>query len=252
MQFTIAYINSSAQFLLGEFSDDCSINIKKIDTSELSNTNINALIYNEERIDSELLETLQSEIKFFPIRSSSDINIDIDTFEKMDFKSAKNLFINIQGTWVLQNNISVVDELIPILTHLSQLYPNERTSFFEELWFILSSTLGATNLKLIYNDLKKAEKPNEKNKLIKSKIEGQKMPLPLPGEEVDTILMNSYEKNFSSEFEILEYDNDRGELVIAMKVNQGPVLIMANTIQVTKLQKALLKSIFDGINKFLE
>ena len=36
-----------------------------------------------------------------------------------------------------------------VKAHLLGLWPNDRSGFFEELWFILKTNLGAPNMKLI-------------------------------------------------------------------------------------------------------
>jgi hypothetical protein len=128
------------------------------------------------------------------------------------------------------------------------LWPNDRSGFFEELWFILKSNLGATNLKLIYNDLIKAKNENEKNKLVKVKIVGERFPEMTSVDEMDDMVLKNYEKDFGNIFEITDYNKEKGQLVICANIKKSPILIMTNVYQLTRLQKAILTSLFDGLN----
>ena len=128
------------------------------------------------------------------------------------------------------------------------LWPNDRSGFFEELWFILKTNLGASNLKLIYNDMIKSKNEHEKNKLVKVKVQGERYPELVSCDEMDERVLKSYEKDFGNIFDITDYNKEKGQLVICANIKKSPVLIMANIYQFTRLQKALLSSLFEGLN----
>jgi hypothetical protein len=130
---------------------------------------------------------------------------------------------------------------------MNKLYPNERTAFFEELWSLLKNNLGATDLKIIYNDIEMAKKESEKNKLIRIKVEGKRNPNPVVGKEMEDKLMKHYENDFVQTFNVSEYNPHKGELVLTASINNSPVLVMARVNQLTRLQKALLNSLFEGL-----
>ena len=150
--------------------------------------------------------------------------------------------------WILQNNVSLIEEIFKVRNHLLNLWPNDRSGFFEELWFILKTNLGATNLKLIYNDMIKAKTENEKNKLVKIKVVGDRFPGLSSVDEADELVLKSYEKDFGNNFEITDYNKEKGQLVICASIKKSPVLIMTNVYQLTRLQKAILSSLFEGLN----
>jgi hypothetical protein len=74
------------------------------------------------------------------------------------------------------------------------LWPNDRTGFFEEFWFTLRSQLGASEMTIIYNDMLKATKEGEKNKLIKVKKTLQKNPI-LVYEDYQNLLIHQFNHN---------------------------------------------------------
>lgn len=147
------------------------------------------------------------------------------------------------------NNISLIDELFKTLEVLHKLWPNDRTAFFEQLWFIVKSNLAAKSLKLIYNDIILGKAENEKNKLIQACVDGKRMPNPTQGGELEAKIMGHYEKSFNQHFQISEYDKENGRLVLLARIKGSPVIMMAEVTQFTQLQKAILNSLFEGLQK---
>lgn len=250
MEFNLGFIKSENQFFLKSFKNDNDDNGKILDLSELKNTNLQALFYDESQLENEdLKSTLLEDSKFFPIRSTSDVKVDFESFEKMPFEDVQSLFNKVHDNWLLQNNITLLEELFKVIHHLDALWPNDRTTFFEELWFILKSNLGAKSLRIIFNDIQMAKKETEKNKLVQVKVEGEKVPNPTEGGELEAKIMASYEKDFSSLFEIVEYSADKGQLVMTTTIKKSPVVIMAEVYELTRMQKAVLSTLFTGLSE---
>lgn len=248
MDFTLLYTKNMQQAVLRNFKLDEFTPSKIIDLTEAKQMPINGYIFSEEQKNEDFLTGLESEIKFYPIRSSSEFGLSLEAFEKLNYEDAKKIFDKMRENWILQNNISLTEEIFKVRNHLLGLWPNDRSGFFEELWFILKTNLGATNLKLIYNDMVKSKNENEKNKLIKVKVQGERYPELASCDEMDEHVLKSYEKDFGNIFDITDYNKEKGQLVICATIKKSPVLIMANIFQLTRLQKALLSSLFEGLN----
>lgn len=250
MQFNVGFIKSENQFLLKSFETNSEDKGKVLDLAEIKNANIQALFYEEELIESDdLKSTLLEDSKYFPIRSSEDVKVNYDNFEKLDFDSAKNIFSKVHDNWLLQNNVTLVEELFKVINHLNGLWPNDRTTFFEELWFILKSNLGAKSLRIIFNDIQMGKKEHEKNKLIQVKVEGERIPNPVEGGELEAKIMKNYEKEFNSTFEVVEYDAEKGQLVMTATIKKSPVVIMAEVYELNRMQKAIIGSLFNGLTE---
>lgn len=219
-----------------------------MDLAEAKNVSIQGYIFAEELKSDDFMSALESEIKFYPIRSNNEFGINVEQFEKLSYEEAKKIFDRMRDNWILQNNISLIEEIFKVRNHLLGLWPNDRSGFFEELWFLLKSNLGASNLKLIYNDMIKSKNENEKNKLVKVKVQGERYPELTSCDEMDEMVLKSYEKDFGNIFEITDYNKEKGQLVICGSIKKSPVLIMANIYQLTRLQKSLLSSLFEGLN----
>lgn len=248
MDFSLAYVKNSEQIILKQFESDGKTQSKILNIEEIKTNPIEGLIFDQNLHNDEFIATLESEMKFYPIRGGAEFNLTAEKFEQLNYNDAKSIFDKIRENWILQNNITLIEEIFKTRQHLISLHPNDRSSFFEELWFILKSNLGAQHLKLYYNDLIKAKNENEKNKLVKVKVQGFRFPEPTSVDEIDEKILKHYEKDFGNLFEITDYNKEKGQLVICASIKKSPVLIMANIFQLTRIQKAVLTSIFEGIN----
>lgn len=249
MDFTLLFTKNMQQAVVRSFKSDEAPESKIIDIAETRSLPIGGFIYSEDLKNEEFLGSLEGELKFYPIRSQTEFDLTLEKFEKLTYEDAKKIYDRMRENWILQNNISLIEEIFKVRNHLLGLYPNDRSGFFEELWFILKSNLGATNLRLIYNDMIKAKNENEKNKLIKVKVQGERYPELANCDEMDEHILKNYEKDFGNIFEITDYNKAKGQLVICASIKKSPVLIMANIHQLTRLQKALLTSLFEGLNQ---
>ncbi|MGZ3789456.1 MAG: hypothetical protein ACXVLQ_13085 [Bacteriovorax sp.] len=248
MDFTLLYTKNLQQAVLRSFKLSGAPTSKVVDLAEAKQFPIQGFIFSEDLKNEDFIAGLESEIKFYPIRSNAEFNLSLDNFEKLTYEEAKKIFDRMREHWILQNNISLIAEIFKVRNHLLGLWPNDRSGFFEELWFLLKSNLGASDLKLIYNDLIKSKNENEKNKLVKVKVQGERYPELAPCDEMDEHVLKSYEKDFGNIFDITDYNKEKGQLVICGNIKKSPVLIMANVYQLTRLQKSLLYSLFEGLN----
>ena len=248
MDFNLLFTKNLQQGIVRTFKLNETPSSKVIDIGEAKSLPLQGFIFTEELKNDDFLVALEGELKFYPIRTNSEFNLNADTIEKLSNDEAKVIFDKMRENWILQNNVSLIEEIFKVRTHLLSLWPNDRAGFFEELWFILKTNLGATNLKLIYNDMVKAKNENDKNKLVKVKIIGDRFPEMTSVDEMDEMVLKSYEKDFGSLFNITDYNKEKGQLVICASVKKSPVLIMTNVYQLTRLQKAILSSLFEGLN----
>jgi hypothetical protein len=248
MEFTLLYTKNSQQAVLRTFNMDETPKTKIIDLVEAQKYPIHGYIFDNEQKNEDFMNGLEQEIKFYPIRANTEFNQSFVDFENFSYEEGRKIFDKMRENWILQNNISLLEEVFKVRNHLLGLWPNDRSGFFEELWFILKSNLGANNLVLMYNDMIKSKNENEKNKLVKVKVQGVRYPELVTCSEMDEHVLKSYEKDFGNIFDITDYNKEKGQLVICATIKKSPVLIMANIYQLTRLQKALLSSLFEGLN----
>lgn len=251
MDFQLAFIKNPQQIVLKDFGQENSDNRGKImDIDELTNLNLQGVFLSEELLENpEFLGSLNTSVEKNPIRTAEDINLNLESFEGMTTDAATPFFKKIFESWILQNNLSLLEELTTVIKHLNGLWPNDRTAFFEEFWAIVRRNLGTSELTLVYNDMLKAKKEGEKNKLIKVKVHGTAKPNPTTGGELETKLMKNYENHFSPEFDIVEFNKEKGQLVSVFTIKKSPVILMANVYGMTKLQKSILKALVDGLQE---
>jgi len=251
MDYQLAFIKNPQQLVLKDFGSQSELNRGKImDIDELPNLNLQGLFLSEELLENpEFLGTLNTSIEKNPIRTAEDFNLTLDSFEGLSTEEATPFFKKTFESWILQNNLSLLEELTTVIKHLNGLWPNDRTAFFEELWSILRRNLGTSELTLVYNDIQKAKKEGEKNKLIKVKVHGTSKPNPVVGGELEDTLMKNYETLFSPEFDVVEFNKEKGQLVCVFTIKKSPIVLMANVYGITKLQKSILKALIDGLQE---
>lgn len=251
MNLAIAFVKNENQVMYHDYSQsDESSRAQIFEIEELENRETDTIFIPTELLDNEeVLEKISKESKFTPVKPISSEELNIDLFETLKEDQAMVLTRKVTTTWVLQNNLNLLENLFENIHHLKALWPNDRTTFFEELWHLLKNNLGTKNLKLAYNHLQKAKKDTEKNQLIRVVIEGKKLPNPTENKELGDALFTNYQGQFTELFNIHSFDPETGKLVILGSINNSPIIIMAETHETTKLQQALLKSLFDGLQK---
>ena len=251
MNLSIAYVKNENQVMFHDFSVQESqkdsraqiLNIEDLEAREMDTIFVPANLLDNETI----IEKIGKESKFTPIKTVKEDELTAATFENIAASDAATLTKKVNTSWALHNNLNLLENLFENLQHLKALWPNDRTTFFEELWYLLKNNLGAKNLKLAYNHMQKAQKENEKNQLIRVVIEGNKIPNPTENKELGDALFKNYEGKFSQNFELHSYDVETGKVVILGSINNSPIIVMAETYGPTKLQKSLLTALFDGL-----
>ena len=245
MDFSLAYVKSKKQFILKNFTPSSpAIDDKWIDWKEISDHPVQAVIFSDELgSDQEFMNEVHRESRYLAMRSNADLRISFEEFQALDYSHAQKLLRQIQGGQVLKSNLSLLEEFFDILKHLKELYPDDRMSFFEELWFIVKNNLGAKDLKFIYNDVP----DKEKSTLVQILVEGDRHPRSVSGERYPQTIMKEYRKHVGPHFEIIEYNEEQHQLSAIATINKSPLVLMAHVLSVSRLQKALLKSLFNGL-----
>lgn len=249
MNFTLGFIKNDKQVSLRSFGLETETTAKLINIEELKDCEVQALFFNAQNLSEENRSLVVGLGGHLPVRSKNEADLSFDEFEKLNIDNAKSLLMKTSEAWTIQNNLSTLTELFPLINHLKKLYPNDRTTFFEELWNNIRLNLGTSELTLVYNDLDKGEKESDRPKLIKACVKGTRTGTPSVGGELEEKLMAHYENDFGERFEVVEYKSDRGEMVATMTIGKSPVLMMAKTFQITKLQTALMTALIDGLSK---
>jgi hypothetical protein len=247
----MGYVKNSNQLIIKEMNFLENTNSSKvIGIEELQDQNLQVLFYEEDQIEDEgLKEAMVISSKFFPIRVANELSLTQDSFEKLENTEAQSVLSKVLSNWILQNNVTLLEELFPVVDHLNALWPNDRTAFFEELWFMLKNNLGASDIRVVYNDLKKIGKNDDKNTLIQVVVEGDKMPNPKEGSELEKKLMDNYKEEFVNLFSVVEYLPEKGQLVLAGSIKKSPFLVMANVTEFTRLQQSIISTFITALSR---
>lgn len=248
MTITIAILKSAGQVLLREWdSVKGSASNKIIDIDEIKNEFPLILLYPSELETPELLSLLEEENKFYAVAQADRYQLTADSLSSMNLENAKKLLDSVFTPWIMQNNLQTLEQIFTVAHYLKDLWMKDRIQFIQEFWFILKSNLGTSNLRIIFHDLLMASKEGEKHKLVYSSAIGSRIPEVMEGGELEKRLMNNYEKSFDQVFEICEFDKTKGELVLTMKIDNGPLLVMANVHELGPLAHYLIRALVNGL-----
>jgi len=250
MNLSLAYIKNESQVMFHNFSEEGNSKAHIYNIEDLQDNPPQSILLPESLAKSpEVQEKLVKTSQYAPIKIIKDDQISIDSFDSLNFEVAQSLTKEIYQTWSLKKNLNLVENMFEYVSNLKNLFPNDRTAFFEELWHILRTNLAATELTLAYNHLRKSEKEGEKNQLIRVVIAGNSKPNPAENKELGEALFKNYENKFSHNLELFSRDESTGEIVFLAKVHGSPVIIMAKTFECTALQLATLNCLFEGLNQ---
>lgn len=233
MNYQLGLVQSDDRITIKNLSDSSSMSYPLAEISELRPT---VLFYPKERILPETINHLMAQSAFFPVRPLENLN-----WEEIEQEEAIKIIGQVSSSWTLHNNLTLLEELAAVSSHLKDLWPNDRTTFFEEIWHIVVKNLNAQSVKLYFNDLDK----QDPKKLARVEISGTRVPWPSEGAELAEKMMNHFEEYFHSPFQVAEYDYSNGQIAIAGHINKSPYVIMGLVPELNRLQKGLLKSLFD-------
>ncbi|MBC76309.1 MAG: hypothetical protein CME64_09865 [Halobacteriovoraceae bacterium] len=249
MQINIGLVKSESQFLLKELKVDSStVESRVLDTVEIKDTNLNLLFFLGQNPPEGLQKTFEDEEKFYPVVGADSLGLDVESFESLNYEELCDLYAKVNARWILNNNIKTVEHIYPTITYLKDLWRTDRNAFFEELWFLIKTNLGTTQLTAIFHDVKepRSEK-NDKPSLSHSYVTGFKSPQIFEGEEKEEKVMKEYENEFGEFFNITEFDSANGKLVATVQIGLSPILLMARLKTFNQLQKSILIAIFSGL-----
>lgn len=232
--------------MLQEYHTQSSSQAKHLGLDELKNQQLGAVFVPNAMLDDEHVIDVLDQCKHVAFRPIEEKILNENTFDNLDKNDAWSLYSKTHNAWVLKNNLELLENLVPTAKHLTSLWDNERTAFFEELWHLLKKNLGAQSIRVAYNHMQKAKKEGEKNKLIRIVVEGNNKPEPVENKELGEMLFKNYEGKFSDHFTCYDIEESEKSTFLAT-INDSPVIIMAEMFDMTKIQRSLMMALFDSL-----
>lgn len=249
MNISLAFVKNESQVLFHSFKEQGQ-KAQIFDLEDLNENTPQTILVPESLSQSdEVQEKLAKTSQYAPIKILKNQKMDSDYFDRISFDEAFTMTKEIYQTWSLKKNLNLVENMFEYLDQLKALYPNDRTAFFEELWHVLRSNLAATEMTIVYNHMKRAEKEGEKNKLIRVVIQGETKPNPTENNELGEALFKNYEGKFNHPLELYSRNDETGEIVFLAMIKESPVIIMAKNFECTALQLSALNCLFEGLNR---
>tara|TARA_B100001971_G_scaffold215195_1_gene260238 strand:- start:62395 stop:63153 length:759 start_codon:yes stop_codon:yes gene_type:complete len=251
MDLNIGFIKSESQLNVLKLDTNTQEVVSNIiDTVEIGKSNLNLLLYTDENEVEGLKKIMDEENKFYPVMNSTTLGLDHENFSSLQSDDIISLYSKVSARWLLNNNIQTIEQIYGLITYLRDLWTNDRSNFFEELWYLVKTNLGTTDLNIIFHDVTE-ENPekNEKAQLKYSVCKGKKSPEIFDAKSAEENVMQEYKNEFQEEFQITEYNSEKGELVASIRVGLSPILIMAKTPQFNQLQQSILIALFSGLKQ---
>ena len=232
-------------------TEDSSIESKSISFEELTKENLNLLFFEDINNLDAVAQVLKVEEDSYPIVDINSVEIKRSEFDNLNFSDLMSAFDKINTRWVLSNNMQTIEKLYEDTVSLKELWKKDHNQFFKNLWSVFKKNLAATELTIIFNDLKEptpaAKEKGEKPTLCHTSIKGKKVAEFISGSEAEKELMKEYKKEFNDAFNITEYNTTRGQLVICSNVNKSPILFMATVPTLNQLQRSVLSGLMNGL-----
>lgn len=239
MDFSLGFLDSPENILIRKFSLNKEfLGEETVGMNDLSACNLDGLILSSNEMNEDVLEKLKEELNFFPILNSKKLSLNFSDFKNLNPLMALGKLTELNGPWVLKNNLLLVENLFEVVAKLKNLIHQEREEFFREFYHLVKNNLGAFDMVLYFNDLE-----NGKNQIIKKKLSGRKYPEILQLTEVDKTILES----LKGSPETIIFYKDKQEFFIKSDILGSPVMIVGRCFALTPLQNALLKSLFKGL-----
>ena len=254
MQLSLGFIRSNSQILIKQL--DCEqnkLNDLLIDATDLADHSLQGLFISETEHFEQLLGILEKEKKFYPILDGQAQGVTYSLFEEMPAFQFKQLAEKVVSQWKSHHNFQSLEELFSFTTHMRVLWHKDRISFLEELWFYLKNNLGAVDLSIVFNDVIQAEAKNDdgqkeqKPKLTQSLLSGSKKANFVTGGGKEQLLMDRYLDKWNEQFEVTEWDTNKGRFVATVMIDKSPLIMMAHLTGLTQFQRSLLMGLFKGL-----
>ncbi len=255
----VAYKTFAPEGLEGPAGDSAgNSHTQVIDWRELKFRPVEALLFPRKALEAEewrdCLATWRVEQPHLPLWPLDAGEMDAVAFERLGAREAQGLLERASGHWCLQNNLHLLEHFFPRLEHLNELLANDRSAFFEELWQLLKNNLAARQLKVAYRH------PNSRGKTSRARMtaiivegagEGGHIPNSVENRKAGEALLQRYVDLVNSPWCVHQYCRDSGQLTALARVGGSPVIIMAISGPLSALQRALLKSLFEGLERYL-
>lgn len=220
-----------------------------VDIDSIVDQNLNYMVYDREEENIEtFLGTMEKLENSYPSISLNEAGINKEMFEQFQPSDFFEFSNNILNAWKVNNNLLTIEEMFPLRDHLRNLWVNDRNTFFEELWYMMKRNLATTELNIIFHDLIEGDaEKNEKNKLQVAYLKGDRTPNFNNAEEKEEAIFNTFKDKINNNFEINEYDAEKGRLVLLAKIDNSPIVMLANVTDASGLQLSILSGLFNGL-----
>jgi hypothetical protein len=239
MEVSLGFFDSPDNILIRRFSlNKDFLGEETVRIEDLSTCNLDGLLLSSNELNEEIQNILKDELKFFPISKGQNLSLNFADFKTLNPLMSLNKLSEINGSWVLKNNLLLIEHLFETVLSLKNTLHKDRDSFLLELWYLIKNNLGAFDLVLYFNDLEKG-----KNLITKRKITGKKYPEIQNLSDADFKIVETYKAPSGG----LIFYKEKQEFLINMDILGSPIILVGRCFNFSPLQKSLIKSLFKGL-----
>ena len=239
MEVSLGFLNSPENILIRRFSLQKELlGEETVGINDLNSFDLDGLLLPSTNLDEETLNKLKDELKFFPILKGSQITLNFSDFKNLNPLMALSKINELKTPWILKNNLLLIENFFETVSVLKNSLHKDREAFLGDIWYLIKNNLGAIDLTLYFNDL-----VNGKSQIIQRKVSGKKHPEIMDLTDADSKILSTLK--YPSETII--YYKEKQEFFILMGVLGSPILLIGKCFNFSPLQKALIKSLFKGL-----
>jgi hypothetical protein len=219
------------------------------DSIEVLEQNPDLVIVNNNFQYGHILGDLEKLKNICPIITQQDWALTEKVFKTLPVQQVIQQYKSFAARWSMQNNLLLIEQIFNFRDHLFNLYLKDRNAFFEELWHLLKKNLAASELTILFHDVREPseDKKNERPVLVDTMITGKNKPNIKECDEKEKVVMKYFKDQIVDPFKFESFNEEKAELVYLCHINQSPIIVMAKTLQNSAILRSTLSSLFTAL-----
>lgn len=179
--------------------------------------------------------------------NATHLKLTEEMVKNLSFADAKLLYSKMNEESSLKHNIDLITKITDEGLRLSKVFMQNREVFILNLWKLLFKNLSAKKLSILFQNVESVES----RKLICKKLNGPNLQLVTDCTESEEPLFQDLHHEFGRPLNFSNYNMKNGQLTLTITLKSTKIIVMAEVLNLTVLQKSTLTGILNSIAHFI-